>query len=394
MVPSSTVPLHSHSLVNIASRLLRRAEKKTGRNENTKYYLQVQSAFIHCSGLISSLRVSNVCCAWRHPAQQKKRDEEQKNCGVIYAFAPDAAGTILCSYLHGVSASACNNDQKKYSNRTKIKQHVRNWHQVPNATQSAHPHAHTYTDTVSALSLDKSRRKKVHVSNVIYAFEWRRSWLTLAQTKLKCNFAVDYHMCLRNFWTFWCAATVSFGKIDFSHRTQLRSKSIRRTNASNSFFAWSRKSLQRLRSIDRTFGHHVIARVLFHLLPMFESKLSTVCSMCFFFSSSPSSHHPFIAIHFNHWFDTPHKTHFTIGETREWTDRTCARLCYRISMLASICWCSSSWKGTRTNLRRKICCKLNQLMSFVCALALGCGQSVVWSFRVARRRHRMVCYWK
>lgn len=39
------------------------------------------------------------------------------------------------------------------------------------------------------------------------------------------------------------------------------------------------------------------------------------------------------------------------------------------------CRCSSSWKGTRTNLRRKICCKLNQLMSFVCARLLRCGRA-------------------
>lgn len=122
---------------------------------------------------------------------------------------------------------------------------------------------HQQTDTVSALSLDKSRAKKVHVSNVIYAFDWRRSGLKLAHTRFKCNFAVDFTMCLPNFWTSWCAATASFGKIGFSHHTPLQSESIRRTNASDSFCPWSRERWQRLRSIDETFGHLVDARVLF-----------------------------------------------------------------------------------------------------------------------------------
>lgn len=70
---------------------------------------------------------------------------------------------------------------------------ARDWrcdkHTEPNTHTQTHGHGHS----ICILSLDKSRRKKVHVSNVIYAFGWRHSNLILAAhkpIKSNCNFAV------------------------------------------------------------------------------------------------------------------------------------------------------------------------------------------------------------
>lgn len=226
------------------------------KTQNIIYKCKAHS--FHCSGLFASLRVRNLCCARRTQAKRRRlqKSVEKKYCGVIYAFAPDAAGTILYSHLHGVTTSVCNDEKNSIERKSSSTCGTTTRFQTRLSQ-------HQQTDTVSALSLDKSRAKKVHVSNVIYAFDWRRSGLTLAHTRFKCNFAVDFTMCLPNFWTSWCAATASFGKIGFSHHTPLQSESIRRTNASDSFCPWSRERWQRLRSIDETFGHLVDARVLF-----------------------------------------------------------------------------------------------------------------------------------
>lgn len=126
----------------------------------------------------------------------------------------------------------------------------------------------------------------MHVSNVIYAFGWRRSGLTLAHTKFKCNFAVDFTM--RVCPTFELSDVLrprpsgrSVFRTTHTH-TPLQSESIRRTNASDIVFSLGPVSrgnaCVQLIKLSITSSMRVC---FFHLLSMFESKLSTVCSICY-----------------------------------------------------------------------------------------------------------------
>lgn len=187
-------------------------------------------------------------------------------------------------------------------------------------------------------------------------------------------------MCLFNFWTFCphCERVLQtdwfFARHTHTH-TQQRSDSIRRMNSFFFFFFFccytcSRESWLLLCSIDKTFGH--FGGCVFHLLCRIEVEHSVqhmvfvvarllLLLLILSFSLSVRFHR-FIAIHFPM---VRYIVHDSLHHQRnQWVNMNTYRTCAQRN--THLVWHCVGDGGTRTNLRSKICCKLNQLMSFVC----------------------------